>query len=210
MQNVLAVIFNEESQGFQAMTQLRQLPSTEKAAILQMVLVKSQDKKLNVCDSYDSGLNTTDDMILGGLIGSLVGVLGGPLGVLLMGSYGLLAGSLFDEEDALDSQAMIATVADKMVDGEVALIALVNEEDESVLDEQLKAFDAQIIRFDAAVVADEIEQAQEMEKEMARQARADMKKAKKAERQEKIEEKRAKISADWEAFKAKFKKEKAE
>lgn len=207
MQNVLAVIFREESEGFQAMTQLRQLPSTEKAAILQMVLVKNQDKKISVCDSYDSGLNTTDDMILGGLIGSLVGVLGGPLGVLLMGSYGVLAGSLFDEEDALDSEIMLEAVADKMVDGEVALIALVNEEDESYLDAQLGSFKAEIIRFDAAVVADEIEQAQEMEKEMARQARADMKKAKKAERKEKIDEKRAKIAADWESFKAKFKKE---
>lgn len=207
MQNVLAVIFKEESEGFQAMTQLRQLPSTEKAAILQMVLVKNQDKKISVCDSYDSGLNTTDDMILGGLIGSLVGVLGGPLGVLLMGSYGVLAGSLFDEEDALDSEIMLEAVADKMVDGEVALIALVNEEDESYLDAQLGSFKAEIIRFDAAVVADEIEQAQEMEKEMARQARADMKKAKKAERKEKIDEKRAKIAADWESFKAKFKKE---
>ncbi len=204
MQNVLAVIFKEESQGYQAMTQLRQLESTESTAILQMVLVKRQGKNLNVCDSYDSGLNTTDDMILGGLVGSVVGILGGPLGVLLMGSYGMLAGSMFDEADALDGQAMIATVADKMEDGEVALIALVNEQDESVLDAQLSSFDAEVARFDAAVVADEVEQAQEMEKEMARQARADMRKAKKAERKEKVEEKRAKISADWEAFKAKL------
>ncbi len=204
MQNILAVIFKEESQGYQAMTQLRQLPGSEKAAILQMVLVKHQNGRLVALDEYDSGINTTDDMILGGLVGSVIGVLGGPMGVLLMGSYGMLAGSLFDDEDALDGQVMIDTVAKKMVEGEVALIALVNEEDESYLDSQLSSFDAEVARFDAAVVADEVEQAQEMEKEMARQARAQMKKTKKEERKEKIDQKREKIKADWEAFKAKF------
>ncbi len=207
MQNILAVIFKQQSEGFQAMTQLRQLPSTEKSAILQMVLVKSENGKLDVCDSFDSGLNTSDDTILGGLIGSLIGVLGGPVGVLLMGSYGALAGSLFDDEDALEGEALIEKVAGMMVDGEVALIALVNEEDESVLDAQLRSFDVEIVRFDAAVVAEEIDEAQEAEKELARQAKAELRKQKKEERKKSIEEKREKMSANWESFKEKMKKD---
>ncbi len=206
LQNILAVIFENESEGYQAMTQLRQLEPTENSTILQMVLVKNQDGRLSVCDSYDSGIDTTDDMLLGGLVGSLVGVLGGPVGVLLMGSYGMLAGSLLDDEDALDSAALIEKVAGKMVDGEVALIAMVNEENEAILDSQLSSFKAEVVRFDAAVVAEEVEEAQQMEKELARQAKAELRKAKKAERKEKIDQKREKLEADFEAFKAKFKK----
>ena len=71
------------------------------------------------------GINTTDDMLIGGLVGSLVGVLGGPLGVLLMGSYGMLAGSLIDSADAVSGETMIEMTAGKMLQGEVALIALV-------------------------------------------------------------------------------------
>ncbi len=204
MENILAVLFEKESEGYQAMTQLRQLPDSDKALILQMVLVKREGNNLNVCDRYDSGVNTTDDTMVGGLVGSLVGVLGGPVGVLLMGSYGMLAGSLFDEEDALEGDALIEMVSDKMIDGEVALIALVDEESEEYLDAQLSGFKAQVLRFDAATVAEEVEEAERAEKELARQAKAEVRKAKKEERKKNIEEKREKIKADFKALKEKL------
>ena len=203
MQNIIAAVFQTESEGFQAMTQLRQLPPDERACILQMALVKCEEKGIRVCDSYDSGLNSTDDMLIGGLVGSLVGVLGGPIGVLLMGSYGMLAGSLLDTADLVSGEAMIETVAGKLVTGEVALIALAEEKEESFIDAQLSGFKVEIARFDAAVIADEVEDAVMMEKEMARQARQELRKTKKEERKKKFEEKKANL-------KAKFKKEETE
>ena len=208
MQNIIAVIFKNESEGFQAMTQLRQLPATEKASILQMVLVKREENGIRVCDRYDSGINTSDDTMIGGLVGSLVGVMGGPIGVLLMGSYGMLAGSMLDATDAISDAAMIETVAGKLISGEVALIALAEEEEESFIDAQLSGFQTEIARFDAAVVAAEVDEAIEMEQEMARQARQELRKSKKEDRKMKIEEKRAKLSAEFAEFKAKFKKDK--
>lgn len=208
MQNVIAAVFKNESEGFQAMTQLRQLPPSEQSAIFQMVLVKREESGIRVCDRFDSGINTSDDMLIGGLVGSLVGVLGGPIGVLLMGSYGMLAGSMLDVSDAFSGEALIETVAGKLLEGEVALIALAEEEDESYLDAQLSGFQVEIARFDAAVIADEVDEAVEMEKEMARQARQELRKTKKEDRKKKVDEKRAKLSADFGAFKAKFKKDK--
>ena len=205
MQNIIAAVFENESEGFQAMTQLRQNPFTKQAAISQMALIKSKDNALEVLDRFDSGVDTADDMLIGGLVGSLVGILGGPIGVLLMGSYGLLAGTLFDMDDAINDEAMVETVADKLVDGEVALIALVDEDDEAYLDEQLGKFKTEIMRFDAATVAQEVDEAVKMEKEMARQARADLRRSKKEEFKQGVEEKRSKISADFAALKEKFK-----
>ena len=44
-----------------------------------------------------------DDTWKGSLIGSLVGVLGGPLGVLLGGSMGMLIGGAVDANDMMDN-----------------------------------------------------------------------------------------------------------
>ena len=207
MQNIIAAIFENESEGFQAITQLRQKPVTDDAAILQLALVKNRDNKIEVLDRFETGFDTSDDMLIGGLVGSLVGVLGGPVGVLLMGSYGMLAGSLFDMDDAINDEAMVETVAGKLLDGEVALIALADEKKEAYLDEQLGKFKTQIMRFDAAVVAQEVDEAEKMEKEMARQARAELRKSKKDDFKKGVEEKRSKISADFAALKEKVKSE---
>ena len=88
----------------------------------------------------------------------------------------------------------------------VALIALVDEEDESILDGKLSSFKAEILRFDAAAIAEQVEEAQQMQREMARQARMQLRESRKADFQKKVEEKRAKLSADFAEFKAKFKR----
>jgi hypothetical protein len=136
----------------------------------------------------------------------MIGILGGPIGVLLGGSTGMLAGNLVDAGDAKNTASLIETVAAKMIDGEVSLIILAEEEDESELDMFMKDFQVEIIRFDAAVIAAEVEEAQEMQKEMERQARIKLRETKKEEHKSKIEENRKKLAADIEAFKAKFKK----
>lgn len=198
MQNVVAVIFKNESEGFQAMSELRQKPVTEQTAIMQLMLVKRENNAFNVCESFDSGLTTSDDMLAGGIIGSLMGILGGPIGVLLLGSYGALLGIVFDAEDAIDESAMIEKVAEKMVEGEVALVMLANETDEAALNARLQKFDVEVVRFDAAVVAAEVEEAIRVEREMDRLARKELRDTKKAEFQGKVEARRAKIKADFE------------
>ena len=206
MYNIIAAIFDVESEGYQAMSTLSKTPIIEETSILQMALVKRENGSLKVCDSYDSGIHTTDDMLLGGLLGGLFGVLGGPVGVLLLGSYGTLAGSLVDTADALDSATVMEKVADKLVEGEVALVMLAEEINEEEIDDKLKGFKVTIARFDAAAVAEEVEQAKETEKEMERLARKELRDAKKEERKDKREAKKAEISANFAAFKEKHKK----
>ena len=210
-QNILVCLFEVESEAYQALTELKQDPGSDISYLSTAALVKKENGVLRMLDGFDTGSNTMDDTAMGGLIGALFGVLGGPLGILLGGSYGMLVGSTLDTDDALMNASMLEQIAAKMVDGEVAIIGLAFEEDESVLDTKLGKFKAMIIRFDAATVAAEVDEAQRLQDEMARQARQDLRDEKKAARKEKKEEKKAKLSADWEGFKAKFKKkEKAE
>jgi hypothetical protein len=205
-QNIVVALFEVESEAYQAMTQLKQNPGDENSYVLGAALVKKENGALRTLDAFDTGANTADDTALGGLVGALFGIVGGPIGVLLGGSYGALIGSAVDADDMVDNASLLEQIAGKLHNNDVAIVALTNEENESVLDQKLSGFKVVIARFDAAHVAAEVDEARQMEAEMARQAKQELRDEKKAARKEKRAEKKAKMSAEWEGFKAKFKK----
>ncbi len=200
-QNVVVGIFEVESEAYQAITELKQYRQEEKSFLTQAILVKKADGKLTALDGFDTGADTLDDTAIGGLVGGLMGIVGGPIGVLLMGSYGAMVGSILDAGDAIDDASLIEQIAQKLVDNEVAIIALANEEDEAILDKELNKFKTTVMRYDAAVVATEVDEAQKMAAEMARQARQELRKQKKDEFESKIADKRAQIASDFQTFK---------
>ena len=186
--NVVVSIFKVESEGFQALSELKQTAAGETYFVTAAALVKKTGDACFFLDGFDTGANTTNNTIAGGLIGMLVGILGGPLGVLLGGSYGALVGATVDAGDAAFGASMLDQMADKLDDGMVALIALAAEETEGALDVKLSKYDTVIARFDAADVADEVDRAYEKQHEMAREAKAEIRKEKKEEAKAKLEE----------------------
>lgn len=99
MESIVSIVFEVESEAYQAMTALKKAPITKQRIISQAVLAKKVDGHIVVEDGFDTGLETADDTHLGGLLGGLVGIIGGPVGVLLSGSIGALSGSLVDSFD---------------------------------------------------------------------------------------------------------------
>ena len=190
-QNVLVCYFDVESEAYQAITELKSYENTEKSIIAEAALVRKENNTLKVLDGLDTGARTGNDAAVGGLVGAIFGILGGPIGILLGGSLGVLIGAAFDGSDASEDASILERIAQKMDDNDLAIIALTDEEDESILDEKLSKFQVIIARFDAAVVAAEVEKARIMEKELARQAREDLRNEKKAARKQKAEEKKA-------------------
>ena len=210
-QNVIVSLFEVESEGYQALTELKGNPGDDYSYISAAALVKKENGAMRVLDWFDTGANTRDDIAIGGLVGALFGVLGGPVGILLGGSYGALIGSAFDTDDTLKNASMLEKIAGKLDNDDVAIIGLAFEENEALLDEKLGKFKTIVARFDAAAVAAEVEEAQMMEAEMARLARKELRDEKKAARKERRADKKAELSAKWEEFKTKLrKKEKAE
>ncbi|MCR5402306.1 MAG: DUF1269 domain-containing protein [Butyrivibrio sp.] len=203
-QNIVVGLFEVESEGFQAMSELKQNPGDDKSFITQAVLVKKENGTIKTLEAFDTGANTLDDTAIGGVVGSLFGILGGPIGVLLGASYGSLIGAVLDTTDAVDDASLIEQIAGKLDDDDVAIIALSSEENEAILDEKLSKFKTIIARFDAAVVAVEVEEAQKMAEEMARQARKELREDKKKEIEQKVAEKRSEIAANVEAVKTKL------
>lgn len=64
-----------------------------------MGLIQKKGSLIVPCGGANSDVDTTDDTLMGGLIGELLGILGGPIGMLFTGSLGVLIGSSIDLDD---------------------------------------------------------------------------------------------------------------
>ena len=207
MDKIITAIFKVESEGYQALTELKKAPETDNYTVSQAILIKKENNGITTLDSFDTGIETEDDTITGGLIGGIVGILGGPLGMLLGGSIGALAGSAFDLDDALDNESIVEKVTEMIMDGEVCMIALAEEKQAGQIQQMLAKFDVSVVENSAEEVADEIEQAKKAEEELKKEARVKLREAQKQEIKDKVDEKRAELAAGVESLKEKMKKD---
>ena len=77
MENIVVSIFRVESEAFQAFSELRQFGQTENTKLAQASIVKAEDGIIKVKDSFDLMNSFGSDYFDGGLMGSLIGILGG-------------------------------------------------------------------------------------------------------------------------------------
>ena len=187
-ENLILANYKVESEAYQALSELKRETTNANYTISQAVVVKKENGKLSMMDGFVNGATTGDDTMTGGLIGSLIGILGGPLGILLGGSMGMLIGGAVDAGDMADNASLLEKAGDSILDGETAIILLAQEEYETALTAKLNNFEVTITRFDAA----EVEHAREVEKQMAREAREKMRE----ERSEAFKESVAKKSEE--------------
>ena len=204
-ENVLIVYFDIESEGYQALTEMRQDAFSQNNSILieQASLIKRENGTIIEKDVFRK--NTGDGIVIGTIIGSFLGVIGGPLGVLLGMGVGATIGSLSSLDDDEENEGFLHSVTSRLQDNDVAIIAVVQEEDEAQLDGFFAKFDTTIVRYDAHVIEEEIEYAEELQKELARQARIQLRHERSDERKRKVEEKRAEVQARFKALKERLK-----
>ncbi|MGN1387893.1 MAG: DUF1269 domain-containing protein [Bacillus sp. (in: firmicutes)] len=205
MENVVVSYFDVESEAFQALSELKRLSTfDEKITFSQVALIKRIDGVITVKDGFDTGERTNDDTILGGIIGSVVGILGGPIGVLLGLGVGATIGIVVDSTDAEDEVSLIDSVASRLKDGDVAIIAVVQEATYESYDRTLAPFKATTVRYDASAIREEVDHAREVEKQLEKQTKEKLKEKRSAARQEKRAEYKAKIKEDFDKMKHRF------
>jgi uncharacterized membrane protein len=209
MENVVTAIFNVESEAYQAFTQIRKQPFGEDYFVAEASLLKHEGDSIVVADAFDAAGITSDDTATGMIVGSLIGILGGPLGVLLGASAGALIGSAFDSDDAIDSASMLEVTAAKLYENEVAIVALV-QEDEPAFDAAFEGYKTTVMRHYATDVLGEVDRARESQAEMENQLRQQLRAERKEERAEKREERKDKIQGKFDGIKAKREERKAE
>ncbi len=161
IESVAIVRFPQSSQAYQALSELREL--NESLASLEVrsaaLVERTPDGALRVPEQSDAviGVGTAT----GGLLGMVVGVLGGPLGVLLGFGTGALIGGAFDVDRAVGVDSTLSVLSAQVPPGSTALIVDTVEETPEPLDQLAARFGATVERQPAAQVAAEVEAAEE-------------------------------------------------
>jgi uncharacterized membrane protein len=187
-ENVISVSFAENSAAYEAFSNLKELDGQGQVSLRGAAVVERDENgqlvtKDQVADSRLSGTAT------GGLIGLVVGILGGPFGVLIGGATGLLIGSLFDMEDNEDEGSVLAAISDTAGRGKTVLIAELSEQSHDVVDNAMARLGGTVLRRPVEEVEAEIAAADEAQKAAKREARKKLHAERRADVKEQIEQK---------------------
>ena len=171
--NVIAVSFEQASSAYQALSNVKELDSRGEISIRGAAVVeRSQDGRLTIKDRVEDA--HVEGTATGGLLGLIIGILGGPFGVLIGGATGLLIGSLFDLDDTADEGSVLAAISNTIRPGETVLLTVVDEHGDEVLDNAMASLGGRLLRRSVNDVESEIAAAEEAQRAAQRQARASL------------------------------------
>jgi uncharacterized membrane protein len=193
-ENVIAVTFDQEANAYEALSRLRELDSGGHVGVRgAAVVVRGEDGRIGEKDQI--GDASWDATAGGGVIGLLVGILGGPLGVLVGGASGLLVGTLLDEDDDDQTESVLGEIAKSVKVGATSLLADVNEESTEIIDAAMARLDGDVLRRPVADVEAEIAAAEDAQREARKKARKELHDARHKKHKEEIDAKLAELKA---------------
>jgi uncharacterized membrane protein len=174
--SVIAVSFEDDRGAYKALTLLGELDAQHRAGVREAVVVaRGEDGQIAVKDRVaPTDLPGTAS---GGLIGLLLGIIGGPVGMLVGGTYGLLVGSMFDVYDATEDDTALGAIAQTVKPDHPALLAVVDEQSTDVLDAAMTDLGGTIARRPVAEVEAEIAAAEDAERKAKHEARKELNRA---------------------------------
>jgi uncharacterized membrane protein len=179
-ENVVVVGFTEPSRAYQALSVLKECNADGRIGLDSAAIVeRTPEGELRVPEG-------TDNMELvgtasGSLLGMLIGVLGGPVGVLVGWGSGALMGGAFDLARADKSDEALSVLGRAIPPGATAVIASVEEPALEVIDGEMEKLDGEVTRRPVAEVMDELEVAEEAADAAAHEARRTLRDKRKAE-----------------------------
>ena len=187
-ENVILVTFGADGNPYEAMTALNELDSQKQVQVVSAAVVsRGEDGQIEVKDeTADYDLPGT---AAGGILGLLIGILGGPLGVLIGGSYGVLVGSLFDVADSDDTHSVLAEMSKQVGPGTTAVLAQVVEPSHEVIDSAMARSHGTVIRQSVYEVESEIAAAEDAQRKADREARKELREAREKKTREQVDTK---------------------
>ena len=187
MENMLVVVFDSESKAYEGTNALSKLDREGSITVhAELVIKKNDEGKTVVLKIVDEFPIST---VGGTAIGSLIGLLGGPFGVIVGATTGTLVGATSDLYRSGVSAEFVDEVSAILTPGKYAVIADISEEWITPLDLEMEKLDGLVFRTARLdVEADQLRREKAVyDMEMA-QLKAEMKEAK-AERKTKLQAK---------------------
>jgi len=194
MENVLAVSFAEDSKAYEALSSLKELDDQDQVDLAAAaVVVRSEDGHIETKDQIGD-----DDLVgtaTGGVVGLLIGILGGPFGVLLGGAVGLLAGSLYDLDESDATESALGDISRSVRPGRTALLAEADEPSSEVIDNAMTSLGGSVLRRSLDDVQAEIAAAEDAQRAAAQEARKRLREQRKAKTKDEIRAKLDELKA---------------
>jgi len=182
--NVIAVSFEDDDSAYAGLARLKELEA-DRQIELRGAAVVERDADGRVTTKDTAGKEEWEGTAAGGLIGLLIGILGGPFGVLIGGATGVLVGSLFDLEDTEHTESVLAALSQEIRPGhDTLLVELREPSDHQVVDGVMESRSGSVLRRPVADVEAEIAAAEQAQHEARKKARRELR----TEREEKHKE----------------------
>ena len=193
--NVIAVSFAEDDSAYAGLARLKQLDADGQIELRSAAVVeRDPDGQVTVKDT--DGSEQWEGTAAGGLIGLLIGIIGGPLGVLVGGATGLLVGSLFDLEDADDTESVLAQISKEVRPGrDTLLVELREPRDHQVVDGVMESRSGSVIRRAVYDVEAEIAAAEHAQHEARKKARKELREERERKQKDQVSAKVADLKA---------------
>ena len=194
MESVLAINFARDPNAYQALTTLKDLDEQGQLALAgAAVVVRNEDGRIDIKDQVgDIGYEGTAS---GGIVGLIVGILGGPFGVLLGGATGVLVGSLLDLDDLDATQSVLGEMSRSVRVGHDAVLAEVNEQSPEVVDFAMERLGGTVVRRPRYDVEAEIAAAEDAQRAAQREARKRLHEQRREQHKEKVDQKVAELKS---------------
>ena len=186
-QNVVVIGFTEPSKAYQALSVLKSCNADGRIGLESAAVVeRTPEGTLRIPESADNA--ELVGMASGSVVGMLIGVLGGPVGMLLGWGAGAMMGGAFDLDRAVTSDEALTVLGTAIPAGSTAVIANIEEPAVEVIDGEMTKLDGEVTRRPAAEVMDELEAAEDAADAAAREARHAIHEQRKAEVHANVEE----------------------
>lgn len=160
MENVIVLTFRGSDRARASLGALRRLHDAGKIRLQAVTVVERTE------DGHPVVIDQAEDVQItatatGGLIGGIIGLLGGPAGLLIGGATGAVVGSMVHIAEVESSDDVLRTFASAVPPGHTATIAVIDEPASTPVDALASEFGVAALRRSRAEVELEIAEAQE-------------------------------------------------
>jgi uncharacterized membrane protein len=191
-ENVVVVQFTEQSAAYQALSVLKQCDAEGRIALASAAVVeRTPEGTLRVPEGAENVGPV--GMASGSLLGMLIGVLGGPVGVLVGWGSGALIGGAFDIDRLDKSDEALTELGRSIPPGSTAVMATVAEPAVEVIDGEMAKLGGEVTRRPTTEVVAELEASEEAANAAAHEARRELREKRKVEMKEDLDERVGKL-----------------
>jgi uncharacterized membrane protein len=191
-QNVVVIGFTEPSKAYQALSVLTSCNADGRIGLESAAVVeRTPEGALLIPESADNA--ELVGMASGSVVGTLIGVLGGPVGMLLGWGAGAMMGGAFDVDRAVTSDEALTVLGTAIPAGSTAVIANIEEPAVEVIDGEMTKLGGEVTRRPVADVMAELDAAEAAADAAAREARKVVRQQKKAEFDEHVAKAKEKL-----------------